>query len=29
DAWRPSPGAAALTLHPGALALVVRVEAVA
>jgi len=29
DAWRPSSGAAALTLHPGALALVVRVEAVA
>lgn len=28
DAWRPSPGAAAPTLHPGALALVVRVEAV-
>ncbi|MHB1057014.1 MAG: HutD/Ves family protein [Rhodanobacter sp.] len=29
DAWRPSPGAAAPTMHPGALALVVRVEAVA
>ncbi len=29
DAWLPSPEAAAPTLHPGALALVVRVEAVA
>ena len=29
DAWRPSPAAAVLTLRPGALALVVRVEAVA
>lgn len=27
DAWRPSPGTATLTLYPGALALVVRVEA--
>jgi environmental stress-induced protein Ves len=26
DAWQPSPGTATLTLHPGALALVVRVE---
>lgn len=29
DAWRPSRAAAVLTLRPGALALVVRVEAVA
>ncbi len=29
DAWRPPADAAALTLHPGALALVARVEAVA
>lgn len=29
DAWRPSPDAATLTLHPDALALVVRVEAAA
>lgn len=29
DAWRPSPDAAPLTLHPDALALVVRVEIVA
>lgn len=29
DAWRPSPDAAVLTLHPGALALVVQVEDVA
>jgi hypothetical protein len=28
DAWRPSPEAATLSLQPGALALVVRVEAV-
>jgi environmental stress-induced protein Ves len=27
DAWRPSPGTAALTLHPGAVALIVRIEA--
>lgn len=28
DAWRPSPGSATPTLHPGALALIVRIEAV-
>ncbi|HXD38091.1 MAG TPA: HutD family protein [Rhodanobacter sp.] len=29
DAWRPSPGSSALALQPGALALAVRVQAVA